>query len=59
MAKRPRLATGARFRAVVKSARGARNPYAVAASAGIKKYGKKRMQSMAKAGKRRRKRSRR
>lgn len=51
MAK-PKLGSGARFKAVEESARksGARNPAAVAAAVGIKKYGKKRMEAMAAKG---------
>jgi len=47
-----KLGSGARFKAVEKAARasGARNPAAVAAAAGIKKYGVKRMEQMAQAG---------
>lgn len=51
MAK-PKLGSGARFKAVEKSAKGARNPAAVAASIGIKKYGKAKMAKMAAAGRR-------
>lgn len=53
--KKPKLGTGARFRAVEKSAAasGARNPAAVAASAGIAKYGKKRMAKLAAKGRKR------
>jgi hypothetical protein len=49
-----KLGSGARFRAIVKSAKagGATNPAAVAAAAGIAKYGKKRMAKMAAAGRR-------
>jgi hypothetical protein len=50
MAK-PKLGSGARFKAVEKSAAGARNPAAVAAKAGIEKYGQKRMTQMAVKGK--------
>lgn len=46
-----KLGTGARFKAVERSASGARNPGAVAAAAGMKKYGKKKMESLAKKGK--------
>lgn len=48
-----KLGSGARFKAVEKSAAksGASNPAAVAAAAGIKKYGEKKMEAMAKAGK--------
>lgn len=46
---------GSRFAALAASAKagGARNPGAVAAAAGRRKYGKKRFQAMAAAGKRR------
>ena len=55
MAK-PKLGSGKRFEAIEEKAErsGARNPAAVAAAAGIKKYGKKKMESMAQAGKKRR-----
>jgi hypothetical protein len=55
MAKKPRLGSGARFAAIEKSARagGAEDPAAVAATAGIKKYGAKKMAKMAAAGRRR------
>jgi hypothetical protein len=59
MAKRKaKLGSGARFRAVAASARkrGARDPNAVAAVVGRRKYGKARMAKMAAAGRRRRKR---
>ena len=51
-----KLGSGARFKAVERSAAasGAKNPAAVAAAVGIAKYGKKRMEKMAQAGKRRR-----
>jgi len=47
------LGSGARFKAVEKAAAasGARNPAAVAAAAGIKKYGVAKMSKMAQAGK--------
>jgi len=47
-----KLGSGARFKAVERSAAksGASNPAAVAAAVGIKKYGKKKMAAMAKAG---------
>lgn len=53
--KKPKLGTGKRFAAVEKSARasGARNPAAVAAAAGRKKYGAERMAKMAAAGRKR------
>ena len=52
-----KLGSGARFRAVVKSARasGARNPRAVAAAVGMRKYGRKKMAKMAAAGRRKKK----
>jgi len=54
MAK-PKLGSGKRFAAVERkaAASGARDPGAVAYSAGAKKYGKKRMTSLAQSGKRR------
>lgn len=53
--KLPKLGTGKRFAAVEASARrsGAKNPAAVAAMAGRKKYGAKRMAKMAATGRRR------
>lgn len=55
MAKKPKLGSGARFKAVERQAAksGAKNPAAVAAAAGIKKYGQKKMTAMAVAGKKR------
>ncbi len=55
MARKAKLGSGARFRKVAASARksGARNPKAVAAAVGMKKYGKARMAKMAAAGRRR------
>ena len=52
-----KLGSGARFKAVEASAAksGARNPAAVAAAAGMKKYGKAKMESMAQAGRKRKK----
>lgn len=49
MARKPKLGTGKRFAAIVKKARksGARDPEAVAASAGFKAHGKKRMENWA------------
>jgi hypothetical protein len=46
---KPRIGSGGRFAAIEKkaAASGARNPAAVAASAGIKKYGAKAMGRMA------------
>jgi len=53
MAK-PKLGSGARFKAVEASARksGARNPAAVAAAVGRKKYGAKKMAKLSAAGRR-------
>lgn len=55
MKKKPKLGSGARFKAVEKAAAksGAENPAAVAAMVGRKKYGAKKMASMAAAGKKR------
>ena len=54
MAK-PKLGSGARFKAIEASAKksGASNPAAVAAAVGMKKYGKEKMASMAAAGRKR------
>jgi len=53
MPKKPKLGSGARFAAIEEKAKkaGAKNPAAVAASIGIKKYGKKKMTQMAVKGK--------
>jgi hypothetical protein len=53
--KKPPLGTGERFRNLVKSlaAKGAENPDALAAWIGRKKYGKKKFQQLAAAGRRR------
>src|SRR5437870_1979459 len=53
--KMPKLGTGKRFAAVEASAAksGARNPAAVAAAAGRKKFGAKKMAALAKTGARR------
>lgn len=55
--KKPKLGSGQRFKAVEKSAEkgGAKDPAAVAAAIGIKKYGKEKMAQMASAGKKRKK----
>lgn len=53
MARKAKLGSGARFKSVMKSAKGAKNPAAVAAAACIKKYGKKKCSMMAAAGRRR------
>jgi hypothetical protein len=49
----PKLGTGARFSALTQAlaSRGARDPKALAAYIGRKKYGKKKMASLAKGGK--------
>ena len=51
-AKKAKLGSGKRFAAVAAEAKagGAKNPEAVAAAAGIKKYGKKKMTKLAVAG---------
>jgi hypothetical protein len=51
--KSAKLGSGARFKAIVKAAKasGARNPQAVAAAAGRKKYGSKKLTALARAGK--------
>lgn len=53
--KKAPLGSGKRFAAVAASAKkgGAKNPAAVAAAVGMKKYGVKKMTKMAQAGKRR------
>lgn len=50
--KKPKLGEGGRFKAVEESARksGAKDPAAVAAAVGRKKYGKEKMAKMAAAG---------
>lgn len=57
MAKKAKLGSGKRFEALEEKAErsGAKNPAAVAAAAGMKKYGKAKMEKMAKAGKARKK----
>jgi hypothetical protein len=57
MARKPKLGTGKRFSSLVRSIsrRGkVRNPRAVAAAIGRKKYGKRRMAKMAVRGRKRR-----
>lgn len=56
MARKAKLGSGKRFRALKGKLkkRGARNPGALAAYIGRKKYGKKRMAKMSAAGRRRR-----
>lgn len=53
--KMPKLGSGERFKMVERAAAksGAKNPAAVAAAAGIKKYGQAKMTKMAQAGKKR------
>lgn len=55
MAKKPKLGSGKRFAAVEASARasGARNPAAVAAAAGRKKFGAAKMAKLAAQGRNR------
>lgn len=55
MKKSMKLGGGGRFAKVEASARksGAKNPAGVAAAAGMKKYGKEKMQKMAQAGRKR------
>ena len=54
--RKPKLGSGARFKALTTQLkkRGAKNPKALAASIGRKKYGKKKMTAMAKKGRKRR-----
>jgi len=61
LARKPKLGTGARFRALVRKlrARGAKNPRALAAYIGRKKYGKKRFQQLAVKGRKRKRRKKR
>lgn len=51
--KKPKLGSGQRFKAVEASAKksGAKNPAAVAASVGIKKYGAAKMSKLSQMGK--------
>ena len=53
---KPKLGSGARFKALTSKLKkgGAKNPKALAAFIGRKKYGKKKMASMAKKGRKRR-----
>ena len=51
--RKPKLGSGARFKNLTKSLKGARNPKALAAYIGRKKYGKKKFQKLAAKGKRR------
>ena len=55
-ARKPKLGSGARFKALTAQLkkRGAKNPKALAASIGRKKYGPKKMTAMAKKGRKRR-----
>ena len=54
--RNPRLGSGAKFKALTTKLkkRGAKNPKALAAFIGRKKYGKKKMTAMAKKGRKRR-----
>lgn len=51
--KMAELGSGERFKAIAKKAGGGEKGAAIAAAAGRKKYGAKRMQEMAEAGRRR------
>lgn len=54
MAKEGKLGSGSRFAALknkLSKEKGVKNPGAVAAKIGMEKYGKKKMESMAKKGK--------
>jgi hypothetical protein len=57
MAKKPKLGSGGRFKALVskleKQGKSASSAKKIAASAGIKKYGKAKMSSMASSGRKR------
>ena len=55
MAKKPKLGSGERFKKVEEAAKksGAKDPAAVAAAAGRKKYGAGKMEKIAEAGKKR------
>lgn len=59
MAKKPPLGSGGRFKALVgkleKEGKSEKSAKAIAASVGIKKYGAKKMASMAAAGRKRKK----
>ena len=54
--RKPTLGSGAKFKALTTQLkkRGAKNPKALAASIGRKKYGKKKMAAMAQKGRKRR-----
>jgi hypothetical protein len=53
--KKPKLGSGKRFKELEKkvAAHGAKNPRAVAAAIGIRKYGKRKMHELAMKGKKR------
>jgi len=53
--RKPKLGSGARFKKLTKSLKGARNPKALAAYIGRKKYGKKKFQKLAAKGRRKKK----
>ena len=61
MTRKPKLGSGKRFKALTRklAAKGAKNPKALAAWIGRKKYGKKKFQKLAAAGRRRKAKSRR
>ena len=53
--RKPKLGSGARFKKLARSLKGARNPKALAAWIGRKKYGKKKFQKLAAKGRRKKK----
>ena len=57
MAKKPKLGTGVRFKSLTKklAKKGAKNPKALAAFIGRKKYGKKKFQKLATKGRKKNK----
>jgi hypothetical protein len=61
MARKPKLGSGARFKKLKGklTRKGAKNPGALAASIGRKKYGKKKFQKMAATGRKRKARGKR
>tara|TARA_R100000656_G_scaffold109214_1_gene81238 strand:+ start:41 stop:256 length:216 start_codon:yes stop_codon:yes gene_type:complete len=52
--KKPKLGTGKRFKQLTSKLKGAKDPKALAAYIGRKKYGKKKMSAMAAKGRKRR-----
>ena len=53
--RKAKLGSGSRFKKLTKSLKGARNPKALAAWIGRKKYGKKKFQKLAAKGRRKKK----